>query len=162
MPGWVGKRPTQKLCMIHSSLLEPQNWRRLENKDIKVTVLNRVRHPFNLGLLISNLDHLQMQLSRMRPWRSLPAVSLPCLAAFPPLLLVRLQRWKFPLCTCPEDYLLLSVNLSDLFCTVVMRAGNAPCWASQHCAPIEPASFPSRQLSSWPTDCGITQGLLKV
>lgn len=40
----------------------------------------------------------------------------PCLAAFPPLLLLKLQWWNFLLCTCRGDYLLLSVNLSDLFC----------------------------------------------
>lgn len=124
MPGWVGKHPEHKLFMIQSGLLEPQRWRRLEIKDIKPALLNAVRHPFNLALFISHVGRYQMLMgqhrSRASECRLLPVeFSSPQHwgSALSPLLSVRLERWNFPPCICPEDYLLLFVNLSDLFCT---------------------------------------------
>lgn len=126
MPRWVGKHPRRKLFMIQSSSLESQRWRRVEIKDINPTVLNGVRHPFNLALFISHAGRYQtlpgQHLRRASAWRYLPAVvSHPPAgrgsAVSSPLLSVGLEPWNLPPCLSPEDYLLWFVNLSELFCS---------------------------------------------
>lgn len=170
MPGWVEKHLKYKLFMIQSSSLKSERCRRLEIKDIKITWLNCIWDTFNLSLFISLVGHYQMltgeHLRRASMWQDLPAIiflasSSLWLTAFYQLylyLMVRLERWNFPLCICPEDYLLL-FNVWGLFWRYGdVQVENAVFWASQGWAAIEASFivFPLLQLFNSPASSGIT------